>query len=233
MHDDLRKGCRSRNFFTNSHLMRWRRKPGSWVRRRPDGVQCAHCDSTRIVERTNRRSLRHWCHDRRRYFFVNTHSVMHRSPLSWRIWVAAVYLMLTNLKGAAHTKLSREFGISQKSAWHLSHGIRAAFAQGQDRHMLGPIEVDETYSGGKAKNQHASQCDGKRGEINYRTASLWRHCFLAETRGLLPVRGVVEVDAIFFAESAKGDSSLRKCRHPVNVVFCGERAAWLLPSEPL
>ena len=29
--------------------------------------------------------------------------------------------------------------------------------------MLGPIEVDETYLGGKARNRHASQRDGKRG----------------------------------------------------------------------
>ena len=88
---------------------------------------------------------------------------MHRSPLSCRIWVGAVYLMLTSLKGVASTKLARDLGITQKSAWHLGHRIRAAFANGQDRLMLGPIEVDEIYIGGKAKNQHASQRDGKRG----------------------------------------------------------------------
>ena len=88
---------------------------------------------------------------------------MHRSPLSCRIWVAAVYLMLTILKGVASTKLARDLNICQKSAWHLGHRIRAAFANGQDRLMLGPIEVDETYIGGKAKNQPVSQRDGKRG----------------------------------------------------------------------
>ena len=133
------------------------------ARRWPDGVRCAHCESTRIAERENRRPQPYWCHDCRRYFSVKTHSVMHRSPLSCRIWIAAVYLMLTSLKGVASTKLARDLGISQKSAWHLGHRIRAAFANGQDRLMLGPIEVDETYIGGKAKNQHASQRDGKRG----------------------------------------------------------------------
>ncbi|MCY4127821.1 MAG: IS1595 family transposase [Gammaproteobacteria bacterium] len=88
---------------------------------------------------------------------------MHAFSLSCRIWVAAVYLMLTSLKGVASTKLARDLGIRQKSAWHLGHRIRAAFAHGQDRLMLGPIEVDETYIGGKAKNQHASRRDGKRG----------------------------------------------------------------------
>lgn len=33
--------------------------------------------------------------------------------------------------------------------------------------MVGPITVDETYIGGKAKNLHASQRDGKRGVGEY------------------------------------------------------------------
>ena len=137
----------------------------AWLvaRRWPNGIRCAHCDSAYIAECVNRRPQPYWCDDCRRYFSVKTHSVMHRSPLNCRVWVAAVYLMLTSLKGVASTKLARDLGITQKSAWHLGHRIRAAFANGQDRLMLGPIEVDETYIGGKAKNQRASQRDGKRG----------------------------------------------------------------------
>ena len=30
--------------------------------------------------------------------------------------------------------------------------------------MLGPVEIGETYRGGKARNRHASQRNGKRGE---------------------------------------------------------------------
>ena len=42
----------------------------AWLvaRRWPDGVQCAHCDYTRIAERKNRRPQTHWCHDCRSYF---------------------------------------------------------------------------------------------------------------------------------------------------------------------
>ena len=67
------------------------------------------------------------------------------------------------MKGVASIKLARDLGTSEKSTWHLGHRIRAAFVNDQDRLMLGPIEVDETNIGGKAKNQHASQRDGKRG----------------------------------------------------------------------
>ncbi|MCY4128228.1 MAG: IS1595 family transposase [Gammaproteobacteria bacterium] len=50
--------------------------------------------------------------------------------------------------------------------------------------------------------------------IGYRTAFLWRHRFLAEARALAPLCGVVEMDETFFAESAKGDRTLRRRRPP-------------------
>ena len=41
--------------------------------------------------------------------------------------------------------------VMQDSAWHLSHRIRAALFQG-GAFFAGPVEVDETYIGGKRKN---------------------------------------------------------------------------------
>ena len=134
-------------------------------RRWPNGVRCAHCDSAHVAERKNRRPMPYWCRDCRRYFSVKTHSVMHRSPLPCRTWVAAIYLMLTSLKGVDSTKLARDLGISQKSAWHLGHRIRAALAKGDDRPLIGPIEIDETYIGGKARSRHAPERDGKPGTV--------------------------------------------------------------------
>ena len=43
------------------------------ARRWADGVCFAHCESTRITERKNRRPRPYWCHDCRRYFSVKTH----------------------------------------------------------------------------------------------------------------------------------------------------------------
>ena len=45
-------------------------------------------------------------------------------------------------------------GGSQKTAWHVLQRIRKAFDDSDDD---GPVEFDETYMGGKAKNMHVHQ----------------------------------------------------------------------------
>lgn len=54
-------------------------------------------------------------------------------------------------------KLHRELGVTQKTAWHLAHRIRKAWANRPDNLFQGPVEVDETYMGGKRRNMHKSK----------------------------------------------------------------------------
>ncbi len=52
-------------------------------------------------------------------------------------------------------KFHRDLGITQKSAWHLAHRIRETWGKRTRKRYSGPVEVDETYIGGKSKNMHA------------------------------------------------------------------------------
>ncbi len=49
-------------------------------------------------------------------------------------------------------KLHRDLGVSQKTAWFMSHRIREAFTVAGSGIFSGPVEIDETNIGGKRKN---------------------------------------------------------------------------------
>ena len=81
---------------------------------------------------------------------------MHGSKLPLSTWAIAYFLFSTHLKGVSSMKLHRDLGITQKSAWHLAHRIRETWKDQKDT-FTGPVEVDETYMGGKEKNKRNSK----------------------------------------------------------------------------
>ena len=121
----------------------------------PKGVCCIKCGSVNVQERPTRKPQPYRCRDCRKDFSVRTDSLMHSSPLGYRVWAVAIYLLTTNIKGVSSMRLHRELGITQKSAWHLAHRIRENFEDSEQ--MRGPVEVDECYMGGKESNKHASR----------------------------------------------------------------------------
>jgi len=119
----------------------------------PNGERhCGKCGSVNTREIPNGKPMPYWCGDCKSYFSVRTGTTLEHSRLPLRKWAFAVYLYVTNLKGISSMKLHREVKVTQKTAWFMLHRLRDAWGEAELPDMSGPVEVDETYVGGKRKN---------------------------------------------------------------------------------
>ena len=123
----------------------------------PEERCCGKCDSTRTCQASHAK-MPYWCSDCRSYFSVRTGTALADSKVPLRKWAIAIYLELTGLKGISSMKLHRDIGVSQPTAWFMLHRIRTAWETKEALGKFkGPVEVDETYVGGKRKNMRKSK----------------------------------------------------------------------------
>lgn len=85
---------------------------------------------------------------------VTAGTVLHKTHLPLTKWFLAFYLVCVDKRGISALQLSRQLGMTYKSAWYLLKRIRAAMGQRDAKHQLeGVIEFDDAYFGGPVRGK--------------------------------------------------------------------------------
>jgi transposase-like protein len=121
----------------------------------PDGVRCPRCDSDKISRIAKRQQFD--CDGCRYQFSVRVGTLFHDSKLPLWKWFLAIYLIAESKKGISAKQLQRMIGGSYKTAWYLSHRIREAMGDAREDLLIGIVEADETWIGGKHKGAGQGQ----------------------------------------------------------------------------
>jgi len=136
-------------------------------------ITCPKCGSNKIGS-FGKNVGYHRCNACKKPFNVKTGTIFENSKIPLCLWFLAIYFIITARKGVSSMQISKELGITQKSAWFMCHRIRNAM-RNKNFILNGIVECDETYIGGKLKNKRRGKESMGRGPV-----------------GKIPVFGMIE-----------------------------------------
>lgn len=117
---------------------------------------CPECGATSRIQ-TRKIEGYYRCLTCKSDFTVRNGTIFERSHVPLDKWLYAIYLLVTARKGVSSLQLSKEIGVTQKTAWFMLARLRKACGNGNDSLLSGIIEADETFLGGKEANKHESK----------------------------------------------------------------------------
>jgi transposase-like protein len=121
-----------------------------------EGVRCPRCGNTKVY--TLAKEF-HWqcrqCAANGYRFSVIAGTIFENTNKPLRDWFRVIHLMLTAKKGVSALQVHRTMGFgSYRTAWYMCMRIRGGLAHEEFRKLIGYVEVDETWIGGKDSNRH-------------------------------------------------------------------------------
>jgi transposase-like protein len=190
------------------------------ARRWPNGVVCPTCGSREVSFLPSRRVWQCRTRHPKSQFSVKVGTIFEDSPISLDKWLIAMWMVANCRNGASSYEISRDLGVTQKTAWFMLHRIRLAMQDASTEKLSGEVEVDETYVGGKARNMHKSRKDrllqGKGGGSTGKTG----------VQGMLARGGRVRVAVIEDSQQPSLHGNIQKHVEPGSELFTDEAPAY-------
>jgi transposase-like protein len=130
-----------------------------------EGVRCPRCGNTNVYTLSMEFHWQcHKCAAQGYRFSVIAGTIFENTNKPLRDWFRVIHLMLTSKKGISALQIHRMMGFgSYKTAWYMCHRVRAGLANEEFRKLIGYVEVDETFIGGKDHNRHFDKRSNKAG----------------------------------------------------------------------
>jgi transposase-like protein len=118
---------------------------------------CPHCNGTKPYKLKDGKTYR--CREKtcRKDFTVTVGTVFENSKVPLSTWLGALFILTAHKKGISSLQLSRDMGITQKTAWFVLHRLRHIMDENDPEPLENIVELDETYAGGKFANMNRAR----------------------------------------------------------------------------
>lgn len=118
----------------------------------PYGPICPECGGVDPLFLKTRKLWK--CRACKKQFSVKVGTIFEDSPIGLDKWLPAFWMVVNCKNGVSSYEIARDLGVTQKTAWFMTHRIRLAMQTRTFGKLSGEVEVDETFIGGRARFMH-------------------------------------------------------------------------------
>ena len=125
----------------------------------PNGFICPRCSHRQFW---TSRIQRYRCNRCEHRVSVTAGTIFQDSRMPLQVWFHAIWQIVSQKHGMSALGLQQVLGLNRyETAWTMLHKLRIAMVRPDRDRLVGPVQVDETYIGGKRSGKRGRGAEGK------------------------------------------------------------------------